>query len=145
VRQSPYTSGGIVKLSSFYIGSTPGIRTSDFHVGRYRLAKHLGTSSINVVDASPEYTRQLLLDVPSAFPSGRVAIFVCERCAGLDCGAITVAIEVENGIVTWKDFGNEAPGSEPPSFPDLYARTGPFYFDETAYRSALRPHARGRR
>lgn len=133
-----------LKLSSFHVGNTPGIRTSDFHVGRYRLAKHLGTSLLSVVDAAPEYTRQLLLDAPSAFPSGRIAIFVCQCCASLDCGAITVAVEVANGVVTWKDFGNEAPDPDPPYVPELYARTGPFYFEETAYRSALLPYARQR-
>jgi hypothetical protein len=133
-----------MKLSSFHIGNTPGVRTTDFHVGRYCLAKHFAISAINALDASPKYARQLLLEEPSDFPSGRVPIFVCECCADLACGARTVAVEIADDIVTWRDFGLEAPYGETLVVPEIYARTGPFYFDLTAYRSALRPYTRAR-
>lgn len=133
-----------MKLSSFHVGNTPGIQTTDFHIGRYCLAKHLGTSEVNAVAASPRYARQLLLLEPSEFRSGRVPIFVCECCGGLDCGATTVAVEICDGIVTWQEFGRESPGEEELFVPELYARTGPFYFDLTDYRSALRPYTRSR-
>jgi len=133
-----------MNLSSFHVGSTPGIRTTDFHVGRYRLAKHLGTTSLNALDADPKYARQLLLEEPSEFQSGRIPIFVCERCAGLDCGATTVAVEILEGVVTWSQFGREVPDRDSLLVSEIDARTGPFHFDLTEYRSALRPYTRAR-
>src|SRR5512147_153210 len=116
-----------MRLSSFHVGNTPGIRTTDFHVGRYCLAKHFATSAVNGLDVDPKYARQLLRDVASDFASGRVPLFVCERCASLDCGAITVAVEVDSGVVTWRDFAIEAPCQAELTVPEIYARTGPFY------------------
>lgn len=133
-----------MRLSSFQVGYTPGMRSVDFHVGRYRLAKHLGTTRLNALDADPKYARQLLLEEPSDFPSRRVPLFVCERCADLDCGAITVAVDIAAGVVTWAEFGQEAPYEGSLSVPDVYARTGPFFFDAVEYRSALLPYARRR-
>ncbi|HET9957268.1 MAG TPA: hypothetical protein VFQ61_22375 [Polyangiaceae bacterium] len=126
------------------MANTPGIHTSDFHIGRYRLAKHFATSAINALDVDPKYARQLLLESASEFPSGRVPLFVCECCADLSCGAITVAVEIADGLVTWRDFGRETPYASVPAFPEIYARTGPFYFELTAYRSTLRPYSHTR-
>jgi hypothetical protein len=133
-----------MKLSSFRVGNTPGIRTSDFHIGRYCLAKHFATSAVNALDAGAKYARQLLLAEPSDFPSGRVPVFVCECCADLGCGATTVAVEIADGIVTWQDFGIEVPYGDNPIVSEVYARTGPFHFDLTDYRSALLPYCRRR-
>ena len=134
-----------MRLSSFRVGNTPGIRTSDFHIGRYCLAKHFATSAVNALDASPKYARQLLLAEPSDFPSGRIPIFVCECCAGLDCGATTVAVEIGDGVVTWQDFGREVPYENDLIVSEVHARTGPFHFDLTDYRSALLPYTRRRK
>ena len=133
-----------VKLSSFHIGNTLGVGTADFHIGRYRLAKHLRISGVSALEASPKYGRQLLLDAPSDFTSGRVPLFVCACCADLSCGATTVAVEIADGVVVWKDFGREAPYSDQVVVPEIYARTGPFHFDLTEYRSAVLPYTRGR-
>jgi hypothetical protein len=133
-----------MKLSSFRVGTTPGVRTTDFHIGRYCLAKHFATSEVNALDANPKYARQLLLAEPSDFPSGRIPIFVCERCAGLDCGATTVAVTIGDGVVTWQDFGIEVPYGDNLIVSEVYARSGPFHFDLTDYRSALLPYGRRR-
>lgn len=133
-----------MKLSSFRVGNTPGVRSTDFHIGRYCLAKHFATSAMNAIDASTKYARQLLLTEPSDFPSGRVPIFVCECCAGLDCGATTVAVKIGDGVVTWQDFRMEAPYDEGRVVSEVYARTGPFHFDLVDYRSALLPYTRHR-
>ncbi len=135
-----------MKLVSFHVGLTPGFGFSDFHLGRYRLARHLGTKLIGVLDVDPKYARQLLLAEPSDFPSGRVPLYVCECCADLDCGAITVKVVRAEDAFVWSDFAHEAPHAEGPApSTEVLRRTGPFAFDATQYRSALQPYARSRR
>lgn len=126
---------------SFHIGVTEGFSFSDFHLGKYRLAKHLGTSRISALDVDPKYARQMLLMEPSDFPSGRVALYVCECCADLGCGAITVQVERVNESFAWSKFAFEAPYAEGPAeSTDVERRTGPFVFDAADYVSALRPY-----
>lgn len=62
----------------------------------------------------------------------------------LDCGATTVAVKIGDGVVTWQDFGIEVPAGDNLVVSEVYARTGPFHFDLTDYRSALIPYTRRR-
>ena len=38
-------------------------------------------------------------------PHGRVTLYVCPECADLGCGAITVVLTIDDGTVTWSDWG----------------------------------------
>lgn len=41
--------------------------------------------------------------------TGRVAILVCQVCADVDCGVLSVSIERSGGVVRWSRFGWEWP------------------------------------
>ena len=72
-------------------------------------------------------------------PSGRVPIFVCVACGGLDCGAVTVRIERTAEGVSWSDFAFEHPADyEEPIFIPWDPPVGPFLFDRTQYGETLR-------
>lgn len=68
--------------------------------------------------------------------SGRVAIFVCQVCADVDCGVLSVSIERSGGVVRWNRFGWEGPGegARPVDGP---AGTMMFEFEEAAYDALL--------
>ncbi|MEM6929141.1 MAG: hypothetical protein AAF602_19540, partial [Myxococcota bacterium] len=90
-------------MDRFAITGLMGPPTYDFVVGRWQLARHLdlvptrlGRSDIPLTcvladTQAPAYALQLLGRAPSAFPDGRVPLFLC-GCGDLNCGTVTVAI-----------------------------------------------------
>jgi hypothetical protein len=118
---------------------------SDFRVGRILLAKHFRASQIASIDVDPRFARQLLLREESDFASGRVPLFVCECCADLECGALTVAVERRDQAILWRDFGYEGHDGRTPTASDEITRTGPFVFDRVQYDSVLTTYAKTRK
>ncbi|MCO7225953.1 hypothetical protein [Pleionea sp. CnH1-48] len=115
----------------------------DFKVDSLKLAKHLDiTDSLGMLSVDPKYARQLLLKEPSEFLSGRVPLYVCACCADLYCGAVTVAVELIDNMVVWKNFGWEDPDSQDISQSEYMEHTGPFYFEKKPYRNVLYPYTR---
>lgn len=113
---------------------------SDFRVGRILLAAHLRASGVASIDVDRKFARQLMLREPSNFASGRVPLFVCECCADLGCGALTVSVHHEGDRVVWSDFAYEGLDESALSGSEDVARTGPFSFDRALYDSALSPY-----
>ena len=113
----------------------------DIQAGRIVLGRHLQTHLLCVVGTAPELVRQLLGRDKSEFPSGRVPLFICEECGDLDCGAVTVRVDIGPESVVWSDFVIEAPW-DPNRTQDIhYARTGPIAFRRDDYESVLSPYA----
>jgi len=52
-----------------------------------------------------EAVGQLLGEVSSSLPDGRVALYVCPECGDLGCGAVTALVERANDDVVWRDLG----------------------------------------
>jgi hypothetical protein len=85
-----------------------------------------------------EEVGQLLGEVASPLPDGRVALYVCPECGDLGCGAVTAVVDRVDREVVWRDLGwqtNYDPGVELEAFAEL----GPFRFDAAQYEAVLRP------
>jgi hypothetical protein len=114
-------------------GSHTERRYLDFVVDGVPLCSRLGIGDhVTVLGCWPpederEHIKQLLA------ASGRVPLYVCAECGGLDCGALTVLIERAQGGFVWRDFafGN----SYDPKMTDVdsYRGVGPFVFNKTEY------------
>jgi hypothetical protein len=76
----------------------------------------------------------LLLRRPADFPDNRHALYVCNMCGDLDCGALTVVIEEDKNAIIWRNFGWEN------TYEDNLDRVegvGPFMFDKVQYIDTL--------
>ncbi len=114
----------------------------DYKAGAYILSKHFNIEKfLASLTADSSYVKQLLLKKDSDFESGRAPLYVCNCCADLGCGALTVRVEKIEGGYRWSDFGYEGIDSKEISQDDYMRRTGPFEFDEIQYKSALLPYA----
>ncbi|WP_405923249.1 oxidoreductase [Streptomyces sp. NBC_00035] len=80
--------------------------------------------------------RSLLLEADAPLTGGRYVIYGCPECEGLECGAVTAAIEKAGDDYVWRDFAWQTDER-----PDLelngYHGIGPFRFHGAEYRSAL--------
>lgn len=74
------------------------------------------------------------LDWPLA--PGRLPLYVCQICADIGCGAITVEVARPDGLVAWQDFRMENGYTEQSELIDL-GGLGPFTFDADGYRTTL--------
>ncbi|MFE1951460.1 oxidoreductase [Streptomyces sp. NPDC059524] len=85
------------------------------------------------------HVRSLLLEAEAPLAGGRYVIYGCPECEGLECGAVTAAIEpAGDGTddVVWRDFAWQTDERA-----DLelngYHGIGPFRFRGAEYRAAL--------
>jgi hypothetical protein len=83
--------------------------------------------------------RALLLEAEAPLPGGRYVIYGCPECEGIECGAVTAAIDkADDGSddFVWRDFAWQTD-----EHADLelngYHGIGPFRFRGAEYRSAL--------
>jgi len=113
---------------------------TDFKIGKIKLAPHLDIDDFSVLDISPSFVRQLLLQEPSTLKSNRVPIYVCKCCGDLSCGATTVKVERTEESFIWSDFRRESDYEDGWSQSDYMSRTGPFEFEKENYMSTLQPY-----
>ncbi|WP_444905015.1 hypothetical protein ACJJIU_09970 [Microbulbifer sp. CnH-101-E] len=116
----------------------------DFKIGKIILSKHLGIwEEHGVLAVSKDFAKQLLLKKPSELESKRVPLYVCNCCADLGCGAITVKVERDDGYFVWSDFGYENNYEDGFSQNAYMERTGPFKFNADLYVPVIRPYTKG--
>jgi hypothetical protein len=91
------------------------------------------------VKAEAEHLERLKDRAPADLPSGRVSLYVCPVCGGLDCGAVTVRITREGDDLVWSDFAweREADLDDYAPYPRGIPGVGPFRFDRAQYRRTL--------
>ncbi|MBA2810418.1 oxidoreductase [Streptomyces sp. KM273126] len=81
--------------------------------------------------------RSLLLEADAPLTDGRYVIYGCPECEDLACGAVTAVIEQDGDDYVWRDFAWQTQETA-----DLeqngYHGIGPFRFQGSEYRSALR-------
>lgn len=65
----------------------------------------------------------------------RVALYVCPECADLGCGAITVNVNEDGGVVRWQDWGYQNSYEADVLVVDGFADVE---FDAVEYRAVLR-------
>ena len=75
-----------------------------------------------------------LLDWPLA--PGRLPLYVCQMCADIGCGAITVEVTRGVGVIAWQAFQMENGYTNQSEMIDL-SGLGPFTFDANEYQAAL--------
>jgi hypothetical protein len=84
----------------------------------------------------PETVARLLGKASGDAPGNRVSVFVCGECGDLGCGAVTVRLELSDGLVTWSDWGYQN------NYEDEISREGlkdlpPLEFDRIQYESVV--------
>ena len=123
-------------------GENP-ISYPDFKIGSVELAKHLGIKEAHgVLAVSSAFAKQLLLKEPSDLESDRIPLYVCNCCADLGCGALTVKVQKFDGYFIWSDFGYENNHEVGFSQNDFMKRTGPFKFEADNYISVVQPYSK---
>lgn len=75
---------------------------------------------------------RLLRESPPDVARGRTALYICPECGDLGCGAITLLVESEAGVIVWKDFGVQN-NYEDAVHIDGFEDIGPFTFDAHQY------------
>ena len=120
---------------------TTGDYCTDFKVGNIRLADHLGVKDeVSSIEVDSKYAKQLLLQEPSDLKSKRVPLYVCNCCADLSCGTLTVKVERTMGFYIWSDFRRESDYEDGWCQSQYMERTGPFEFDKENYTSIIQPY-----
>src|SRR5689334_7031080 len=107
----------------------------DFLIDGQALSALLKTNCISPfgwgsADEQAAAADRLLRRAPPDLPEGRVSLYVCPECRGLDCGAVSILVERGPGVVIWKDFAFQ---SEDKIQRDGFERLGPFVFSGHEY------------
>ena len=124
-------------------GENP-ISYPDFKIGSIALAKHLDVNEEHgVLAVNRVFAKQLLLKEQSELDSNRVPLYVCNCCADLGCGAVTVKVEKVDGFFIWSEFGYENNYEDGFSQSEFMQRTGPYKFKAESYISVIRPYGKG--
>ena len=117
---------------------------SDFVVDGQSLHDRMGLGDVAGVLWGLPYdrvaARQLLLRDPSELPTGRVPLYVCAECGGVDCGVVAARVEETDAAYVWSDFTNEVTyyyDSSDERVQFRYEGVGPFAFDKAAYRDVI--------
>lgn len=119
--------------------------TIDFIVNGRSLYESLGAKKFDMIGRfSKKKSRQnreaadvYMLEHPADLKNGRTMFFVCGECGDIGCGAITGKISKTSEGVIWSEFGYE--NDRDPEGADLesYKLTGPFKFEEKAYKEVI--------
>lgn len=81
---------------------------------------------------------RLLDDGEPDYPPNRVALYVCQECGDLGCGAVTVAVNRDPGAITWSDFRWEVNSyADHPDESTIRFDLDPFRFAYDAYVEVL--------
>lgn len=132
-------------LELYTAGSSGENPTSypDFKIGSLELAKHLNVKEEHGALLYHVFAKQLLLKESSELDGSRVPLFVCNLCADLGCGALTVKVENIGGCFVWSEFGYENNYEAGFSQNEYMKRTGPFKFSAESYISVIQPYTKG--
>src|SRR5690348_8631648 len=83
-------------------------RFLDFVIDGASLPDQIGKTKSQVtpfggwrVELLDDYMASLIGRGASEMPSGRVPLYVCEMCGGLDCGAVVARISIAGDTVIW--------------------------------------------
>lgn len=144
-----------VKLSTFelllcqrpYFGSPSGAFRSernyfDFVIGGSSLKERAGYDLVSVLcrewnhENQKRSVRRLLLEEPADFGGNRRSVLVCAECGGLDCGAVSMLVDISDQQVIWHDFGYQN-DYEAAITGEHLKQFGPFAFDLAEYREKL--------
>jgi hypothetical protein len=120
-------------------------RFLDFVIDGVTLSSQLNTDYISpfgCLDAGEQEVSidRLLGKSPPDMAHDRTALYICPECGDLGCGAVTLLVQREDGVIIWKDFGMQY-NYEDVIHTEGFENIGPFTFDITQY-SELFEHLR---
>ena len=75
---------------------------------------------------------RLLRKSPPDVSGGRITLYICPECGDLGCGAVTLSVQSEAGVIIWRDFGIQN-NYEDMVHTDGFQNIGPFVFDADEY------------
>jgi len=112
-------------------------RFLDFVIDGVLLSSRLNVDSITPfgwVDAGEHEASidRLLRKSPPNMAHGRTTLYICPECADLGCGAVTLSVQREAGVIIWKDFGFQN-NYDDAVHTDGFENVGPFTFDARQY------------
>jgi hypothetical protein len=115
----------------------------DFVVDGISLCRSEGLDNISCIwlpDVYKPAVKRLLLQEPADFPDGRVSLYVCAECGGIDCGAVSVRITQRDNIVIWSDFAYQNDYDKAMTHQlDSFFTIDPISFKINDYRNLLIP------
>lgn len=120
----------------------------DFFVSGISLRKILDIEESDLITpfgwgTNKEYDRHILnvfrLKEKSQINDGRVMLYVCPECGGIDCGAITASIKDYGNRIIWKDFGFETDNG----LSETYEQIQAIEFERSSYFSAFSIFSKG--
>ncbi len=89
--------------------------------------------------STSDFARQLLLEASGDHRlEGRAQIYACRECLDINCGGIAVKVTAVGNRVRWESFEKFWPDYETDSFEFEPIHAGPYEFDLSQYRSALK-------
>ena len=80
--------------------------------------------------------RRLLREEPADFGDDRRSLLVCAECGGLDCGAVSIIVDLSDKTALWRNFGYQN-DHEPEIRGEHLKNLGPFEFDLSDYKRKL--------
>lgn len=84
-------------------------------------------------EAAAKAVAMLVAQAPPDSESGRVLLYICPECGDIGCGAYAVRIMKTDSGYSWDDFAYENGYEEP----RVIEGVGPFFFERSAYESAI--------
>ncbi|MFC4777207.1 oxidoreductase [Paenibacillus sp. GCM10023252] len=96
---------------------------------KYDMIPALGWGSLEQQSLTLEY---LLFKKPFELTYHRYPILICPECGDLECGFLSVSIDLEDDIVTWSNFMLE--------HDNVLIDLGPYYFHWDDYRRAIKKY-----
>ena len=112
----------------------------DFVIDGVALSSLVGDfiSPFGWLDANEESASldRLLRKSPPDVAGGRTTLYICPECGDLGCGAITLSVQSEPGVIIWKDFGIQN-NYEDVVHTEHFQKIGPFIFDANQYHELL--------
>ena len=112
-------------------------------ISLWQLCKSESLDNISCVwlpDVYKPAVKRLLLQAPADFPDGRVSLYICAECGGIDCGAVSVRITQTEHIVIWSDFAYQNDYDEAMTYQlNSFVTIDPVSFSLNDYRNLLTP------
>jgi hypothetical protein len=87
-------------------------------------------------DEREKSIRRLLGNEAPDFPDDRRSLLVCAECGDIECGAVSIVLQLSDKTALWQDFGYQN-NYEPEIGGTHLKNLGPFEFDLSDYKSKL--------
>ena len=88
-------------------------------------------------DEQQQAKLRLTLQASTDFPNQRQSLYICPECGDLGCGAISLRVVEQSGLIIWQDFGYENNFEDCVHWVPELTNLGPFRFDLNDYKGTI--------